>query len=84
MVTIVKGNDKIICTQKTFEDQFKVLGYCLASENKKGATEKVDPVFDKQEPAKQESTEDEKSKEEIISKYGIKSHKGKSTKKEAK
>lgn len=41
MITIVKGNEKIVCSYKTYEDQYKQLGYLLASEEKKEATKEV-------------------------------------------
>lgn len=68
MITIVKGNEKIICTRATYEEQFKKLGYLPASENKKEATKKV-----------ASSLKEEKNEEEKISeKYGVRK---KSTKK---
>ena len=70
MVTIVKGNEKIICTKGTFEEQYRPLGYRLASENKKEATKKVASSFEE--------------KEELSAKYGLKSKKSTANKKEDK
>lgn len=69
MITIVDktGKDKIVCTKGTFEEQYKILGYRIASE-KKEATEKVASI-DKQEEINNniEKTEEE----EINEKYGL-------------
>lgn len=69
MITIVKGNDKIVCTKGTFEEQYKILGYQIASE-KKEATEKVASFENKEE----EDKEEEKAvnfEEELTEKYQI-------------
>lgn len=67
MITIVKGNEKIICSKKTYEEQYKQLGYLPASEIKKEATKKV-ASFLKSE----EDIEEDIEKEKISEKYGIK------------
>ena len=74
MITIVKGNDKIVCTKGTFEEQYKILGYQIASE-KKEATEKV-ASFEKEEDKKEEEIEveealEENLEEELEEKYKI-------------
>lgn len=68
MITIVKGNDKIVCTKGTFEEQYKILGYQIASE-KKEATEKVASIVNKKEANKDT---DKKEEEKINEKYGLK------------
>lgn len=78
MVTIVKGNQKIVCTKGTFEEQYKQLGYRLASKDEKEATEKVASSFEKVE---KEANEDEAEKDELTSKYGLKSSKKSTTSK---
>lgn len=69
MITIVKGNNEIVCTKGTFEEQYKILGYQIASE-KKEATEKVASFENKEE----ENKEEEKAvnfEEELTEKYQI-------------
>lgn len=68
MITIVKGNDKIVCTKGTFEEQYKILGYQIASE-KKEATEKVASIVNKEE---KNNELDKKEEEKINEKYGLK------------
>lgn len=78
MVTIVKGNQKIVCTKGTFEEQYKQLGYRLASEDKKEATKEVASSFEK----KEDKTDDiDSEKEELSTKYGLKSKKSTTSKK---
>jgi len=48
MVTIKRGDHTLVCSKKTYEEQFKNLGYQIASE-KKEATEKVASLIDNQE-----------------------------------
>lgn len=82
MITIVKGNEKIICSYKTYDEQFRQLGYEPVSDTKKETTKKetpsievkVDVVKDAKEKiekiveeAKKEIVEEEK----IGSKYGV-------------
>ena len=81
MVTIVKGNQKIVCTKGTFEEQYKQLGYRLASKDEKEATDKVASSFKKVE---KEANDDEAEKDELTSKYGLKSKKSTTSKKEEK
>lgn len=83
MVTIVKGNQKIVCTKGTFEEQYRPLGYRLASENKKEATDKVASSFEEKEELKTKIDDNEEEKEELSTKYGLKSKKS-ATKKEEK
>jgi hypothetical protein len=77
MITIVDktGKDKIVCTKGTFEEQYKVLGYRIASKEKE-ATKEVASI-DKQDK-KIEKTDVEKTEEEKISEKYIT---GKTTKK---
>ena len=69
MITIVKGNDKIVCTKGTFEEQYKILGYQIASE-KKEATEKVASFENKEEDTKK-ADEAVNFEEELTEKYQI-------------
>lgn len=80
MITIVKGNNRIVCSYKTYEDQFKQLGYLPVTEEKT-ETKKVVEV-EKEEKAEEnitENIEEEKSEkveesneeEKIGSKYGV-------------
>jgi hypothetical protein len=78
MVTIVKGNEKIICTRGTYEEQYKHLGYRLASKDEKEATNKVASSFEKSE---KEANDDEAENDELTSKYGLKSSKKSTTSK---
>ena len=73
MITVFKGNEKIICTEKTYEDQLKHLGYQIASE-KKEAKENL-ASFDKKEE-KNEDVEYEK----ISEKYKLDNKAGKKKK----
>jgi hypothetical protein len=67
MITIVdkEGKNKIVCTKGTFEEQYKILGYRIASE-KEEATKKVASIVKKEE-IKQDNEE-----EKINEKYGLK------------
>ncbi len=83
MVTIVKGDSKIIVTKGTFESQFKPLGYQIASEEK-GADKKSAPISVKseikeevEEDNKEEKVVEEQQKEKIQEKYGFKNNKKK-------
>lgn len=76
MITIVKGKEKIVCSYKTYEDQYKKRGYLPASEIKKEATkpvasslkeEKVTEVKKEDKKVEEEKTEEEK----IGTKYGV-------------
>ncbi len=69
MITIVKGTDKIVCTKGTFEEQYKILGYQIASE-KKEATEKVASFENKEEDTKK-ADEAVNFEEELTEKYQI-------------
>lgn len=66
MITIVKGTDKIVCTKGTFEEQYKILGYQIASEKKEAAEEVAS--FKKEEDKKDEEI---KLEEELEEKYKI-------------
>ena len=83
MITIKRGTDKIVCTKRTFEEQYKILGYQIASEEKE-ATEKV-ASFDKEEDKKKEEIEIEKAleenlEEELEEKYKINKRTGRKRK----
>lgn len=72
MITIVKGNDKIVCTKGTFEEQYKILGYQIASKEKE-ATKKVASIIDKEEKTEKQENKEENinEQEEISEKYGL-------------
>ena len=78
MITIIRGNEKIVCTQKTYEEQYKDLGYQIASKEKEAA-QKVASVSVKEEIKEDvvKEEKEEKEKKAINQKYGIKSKKGK-------
>ena len=78
MITIVKGDNKIICTRDTYEEQYKDLGYRVASEKEKEATKEVASSFEKIE---KEANDDEVENDELTSKYGLKSSKKSTTSK---
>lgn len=73
MITVFRGNEKIVCTKSTYEDQLKHLGYQIASE-KKEAKETL-ASFDKKEE-KNEDVEYEK----ISEKYKLDTKVGKKKK----
>ena len=73
MITVFRGNEKIICTEKTYEEQLKHLGQQIASE-KKEAKETL-ASFDKKEE-KNEDVEYEK----ISEKYKLDNKAGKKKK----
>lgn len=71
MITIEKGDSKIICTKLAFEEQFKPLGYHIASENK-GAAEKTEaPLLKKEEEKDIKEINKDEEKEQIKAKYGL-------------
>jgi hypothetical protein len=71
MITIEKGDSKIICTKLAFEEQFKPLGYHIASENK-GAAEKTEaPLLKKEEEKDIKEINKDEEKEKIKAKYGL-------------
>jgi len=72
MITIEKGEHKLICTAKTYEEQFKPLGYRIASDTKE-ATKKVASSLDNQEKKKEEK--------ELTEKYKLETKKTKTSKK---
>lgn len=77
MITIVKGNDKIVCTKGTFEEQYKILGYQIASE-KKEAAEEVASFENKEEENKEEKAVN--FEEELTEKYQINKNSGRKRK----
>ena len=71
MITIEKGDSKIICTKLAFDEQFKPLGYHIASENK-GAAEKTEaPLLKKEEEKDIKEINKDEEKEQIKAKYGL-------------
>lgn len=79
MITIVKGNEKIICSYRTYDEQFKQYGYVIASEPKKTTVKKAESVL--KEEVKEEVKEEPKEivadkeiineEDKIGSKYGV-------------
>jgi len=66
MITIIKDDSKLIVSQRTFEEQYKNLGYHIASEEKEAAKEVASSSI------KKEIKEDNEEKK-INEKYGFKS-----------
>jgi len=80
MVTIVKGKEKIVCTKGLFEEQYKHLGYQIASD-KKEATKQVasfekEEKEDNQEKTLKDITKESEEENKINEKYGLKPKKG--------
>lgn len=73
MITVFRGNENIICTRNTYEEQLKHLGYQIASE-KKEAKENLASLDKKEE--KNEDVEYEK----ISEKYKLDTKAGKKKK----
>lgn len=77
MITIVKGKEKIVCSYKTYDEQFRQLGYVPVPEEKKEVAKVTEKVLKSEvkveaEP-KTETVEKEVTEEEKIgSKYGVK------------
>lgn len=74
MITIVKGKEKIVCTKGIFEEQYKSLGYQIASK-KKEATKNVASILKKED--NKEKKEIKKEQEKISKKYKLNTKKGK-------
>ena len=68
MITIIKGEERIVCTKNTFEEQYKPLGYQIASK-KKEATKQVASII-------KEENKENQEKEKINEKYKLKEKKG--------
>lgn len=62
MITIAKGKEKIKCSYKTYEEQFKQLGYLPISEEKK-VTAKIEQTVEKEEPKEVVANEETVSEE---------------------
>lgn len=75
MITIVKGNSKLIVTRGQFEDEFEELGYHEAFE-KKEATKTVASLNKEKGEDKKEEQEDKENKE-LDEKFGFSSKKSK-------
>ena len=75
MITIVKGDSKIIVTRKQFEDEFKKLGYheLQRTFDKKEVVDKNTTSFkvDKVDKKEKEESSEEKEKEELDKKFGF-------------
>lgn len=83
MITVFRGNEKIVCTKNTYEEQLKALGYQIASEVKE-ATQKV-ASFEKEEvnediDYQEEVNEDIDYQEELSEKYKINKNSGRKRK----
>ena len=70
MITIIKDNSKLIVSQQTFEEQYKNLGYQIASDKKEAAK----PVASTS--IKEDIKEDNEEKK-INEKYGFNKNKTK-------
>lgn len=68
MITVFKGDQKIICTKSTYEKQLKHLGYQIASK-KEEAIEEI-ASFKQEENIKKEDKQDDEY-EKISEKYKI-------------
>lgn len=75
MITIIKGDSKLIVSQQTFEEQYKNLGYQIASDKKEAAKE-VASASIKEEKKEEEKKEDNEEKK-INEKYGFNKNKTK-------
>ena len=78
MITIFKGNHKVVCSKQVYENQFKELGYQIASNNKE-ATDKVASLKKQEEDNQEEKQELENQQLEM--KYGFNTSKKLNTKK---
>lgn len=65
MITIIKGKEKITCSYRTYDEQFRQLGYVPVADEKKPAVKVAETVLT--EEAKEPANEEEK----IGSKYGV-------------
>lgn len=78
MITIVKGSSKLIVTKGTFEEQYKHLGYQIASEKKEAAKDVASILKEEnQEKTLKDISEKTDEEEKINKKYGLNSKKGK-------
>lgn len=68
MITVFRGNEKIVCTKNTYEEQLKHLGYQIAS-RKEEAIEEI-ASFKQEENIKKEDKQDDEY-EKISEKYKI-------------
>lgn len=76
MITIVKGKEKIVCSYKTYDEQFKQLGYVPVSDEKKTNTKVAEKISKEEikEEAKEVIVEPKKEvteEEKIGTKYGV-------------
>lgn len=92
MITIVKGSSKLVVTRGTYEEQFKALGYRIASNNEE-ATKKVASFVEEEKKDNQNnvektledlSKEDKNENEDLSDKYGLKLNKKTTTGKRGK
>lgn len=79
MITVQKGSSKMLVTKETFEEQLKPLGYQIASEENKGATEKVAPFVKKEDKKIDEESQieinGEKEEDTLDEEFGFKKSK---------
>lgn len=77
MITVVKGNSKLVITKGAYEEQYKKLGYQIASE-KKGAAKEVAPLLEeKKEETK--TTFDNQEEKNLNEKFGLTNKEGKTS-----
>jgi len=78
MITVRKGNDEIVCTKDTYEDQYKRLGYQIVSNIKKEAIDEIASlnkekiVEDSQKEMQEEKEQEQIENQKIVAKYGFK------------
>ena len=79
MITIVKGSSKLVVTNGAYEEQYKKLGYQIAS-TKKGATKSVAPLLENKEEEKPNTSLFDNEEENLSKKFGLKGTKSTSKK----
>lgn len=79
MITVVKGDSKLVITKGAYEEQYKKLGYQIASE-KKGAAKKVAPLIENKEEKEPNTSLFENEEESLSKKFGLKGEKSTSKK----
>lgn len=77
MITIAKGNERIVCSYKTYDEQFRQLGYEPVADKKTAEKKAAVKVTDKkveekvEEVVEEKVVEENKEEEKIGSKYGV-------------
>lgn len=74
MITVVKGDSKIVVTKATYEEQLKKLGYSVVASKKKEATKKVasnDIKENDEEDLDKLLKKDLEEKQNLSEKYGF-------------